>query len=349
MRDRAPRPPHCAIVSFRLGVADGVSVVAATWERALRDLGFTVRTVAGEGPVDVIVPGLALDAVDPPEPAALDDAFAACGFVVVENLLSIPMNLTASRAVARALAGRPAILHHHDPPWQRTRYAHITELPPRDPSWAHVTINELTRREMTDRGFEATTIYNAFDTDEPAGDRAATRAALGFAPDELVAVHPVRAIGRKNIPEALRIAEHLGATYWLSGAIEEGYGDELARILRGARTRVVHQGCADRAGMYAAADVVVFPSTWEGFGNPPVEAAIHHRPAVVSHYPVAAELRAMGFRWFDPADLGALDRWLAAPDATLLEHNARVAREQLSYPRLVERLRSFLDRRGWMP
>ncbi len=141
MRDRALRPPHCAIVSFRLGVADGVSVVAATWERALRDLGFTVRTVAGEGPVDVIVPGLALDAVDAPEPAALDDAFASCGFVVVENLLSIPMNLTASRAVARALAGRPAILHHHDPPWQRTRYAHITELPPRDPSWAHAPID----------------------------------------------------------------------------------------------------------------------------------------------------------------------------------------------------------------
>ena len=44
----------CAIVSFRLGFADGVSVVASTWRRALTDLGFTVRTVAGGGPVDVL-------------------------------------------------------------------------------------------------------------------------------------------------------------------------------------------------------------------------------------------------------------------------------------------------------
>lgn len=348
MPERATTRPRCAIVSFRLGVADGVSVVAATWQRALHDLGFTVRTVAGEGPVDVVVPGLALDATIAPTRAELDRAFDGCTFVVVENLLSIPMNLAASRAVADALAGRAAILHHHDPPWQRARYAHITELPPRDRAWEHVTINELTRREMADRGFAASTIYNAFDTDEPLGDRAATRAAMGFAPDERVVVHPVRAIGRKNIPAAIRVAEHLGATYWLSGPTEEGYDDELAAIVAAARTRVVHRRCDDRPGLYAAADVVVFPSTWEGFGNPPIEAAIHRRPAVVSHYPVAAELRAMGFRWFDPDDLAPLDRWLAHPDAALLEHNARVARTQLSYPRLVERLRSLLHRRGWL-
>jgi glycosyltransferase involved in cell wall biosynthesis len=342
--------PVCAIVSFRLGEADGVSVVAATWQRALRDLGLTVRTVAGEGPVDVIVPGIALDATpDDRTGAQLRDAFAGCRFVVVENLLSIPMNLPASRVVAQVLAGRPAVLHHHDPPWQRERYAHITELPPIDPAWLHVTINDLTRHEMADRGIEAVTVYNAFDTDEPPGDRAATRAALGFAPDELVAVHPVRAIGRKNIPLAIALAESLGATYWLSGPVEEGYGDELARHLARARCRVVHRRCDDRPGLYAASDIVLFPSTWEGFGNPPVEAAIHRRPAIVSDYPVAAELRAMGFRWFRPEEAGAARAFLDHPDPTLLEHNARTAREHLSHPRLVERLRGLLERQGWLP
>ena len=71
--------------------------------------------------------------------------------MIVENLLSIPMNLPASRAVAASLAGRAAILHHHDPPWQRERFAHITELPPDDRAWAHVTINEPTGREMATR------------------------------------------------------------------------------------------------------------------------------------------------------------------------------------------------------
>ena len=61
----------CAIVSFRLGRADGVSVVAATWRRALADLGFSIRTVAGDGPVDVTVPGLAIDAASAPTKAEL--------------------------------------------------------------------------------------------------------------------------------------------------------------------------------------------------------------------------------------------------------------------------------------
>ena len=350
MSEAVSSAPVCAIVSFRLGEADGVSVVAATWQRALRDLGLTVRTVAGEGPVDVIVPGIALGATpDARTEAQLHAAFDGCRFVVVENLLSIPMNLPASRVVARVLAGRPAVLHHHDPPWQRERYAHITELPPTDPAWVHVTINDLTRDEMAERGIDAVTVYNAFDTDEPLGDRAGTRAALGFAPDELVAVHPVRAIGRKNIPLAIGLAEALGATYWLSGPVEEGYGDELARHIARARCRVVHQRCDDRPGLYAASDIVLFPSTWEGFGNPPVEAAIHRRPVIVSDYPVAAELRAMGFRWFRPGDVHAAKAFLEHPDPALLDHNARVAREHLSHPRLVERLRTVLERQGWGP
>ena len=44
--------PTCAVLSFRLGGTDGVSVVASTWIDALRSEGFEVVTVAGEGPVD---------------------------------------------------------------------------------------------------------------------------------------------------------------------------------------------------------------------------------------------------------------------------------------------------------
>ena len=50
--------PTAAVVSFRLGLPDGVSVVAASWARALGELGFDVRTVAGEGEADVTVPWL---------------------------------------------------------------------------------------------------------------------------------------------------------------------------------------------------------------------------------------------------------------------------------------------------
>jgi glycosyltransferase involved in cell wall biosynthesis len=341
--------PCCAIVSFRLGFTDGVSVVADTWQQALTAFGFTVRTVAGDGPVDVRVPALAIDADVEPDLDEVRDALSGADLVVVENLLSIPMNLAASRAVASVLRGRPALLHHHDPPWQRARYSHITELPVDDPAWRHVTINELTRHEMAERGIAATTIYNGFDVDEPVAARDRARAATGFDPDECVVVHPVRAIERKDVPRAIALAEALDATYWLSGPAEEGYGDELARLLAAARTRVVHRRHDDRAELYATADVVAFPSRWEGFGNPPIESAIHRRPAAVGHYPVAAELRALGFRWFEPDDAAGLRRFLTRPDDELLQHNADLARRHFSLDVVRERLRALLDDAGWLP
>jgi mannosylglucosylglycerate synthase len=340
---------RCAIVSFRLGFTDGVSVVAATWQRALTDLGFTVRTVAGEGAVDAVVPGLAIDSPDAPDRDELRAALDGADLVVVENLLSIPLNLAASRALAAELRGRPALLHHHDPPWQRERFAHVTELPPEDPTWRHVTINRMTQIEMAARGITATTIYNGFDVDEPRSTRAAARAAVGFDLDERVLVHPVRAIARKNIPAALALAEAVHATYWLSGPTEEGFDAELDAILSGARTRVVRRGHDDRAQLYAAADAVVFPSTWEGFGNPPIEAAIHRRPAAVGHYPVAAELRALGFRWFEPDGAEAVARFLASPDEKLLDHNEHLARRHFSFATMRDGLQAVLEDAGWLP
>ncbi len=308
--------PTCALVSFRLGGRDGVSIVAANWAGALVDLGFTVVTVAGQGPVDRLVPGLAIDVDAPPgsgpakrgpapEQALVDEvaeAVADIDLVVVENLCTIPLNLPAARAVAAVLAGRPAILHHHDPPWQRPEWAGVTELPPDDPAWRHVTINRLTERQFAERGLAATTIYNGFDAHAGPGDRAGTRQALGVAPDERLVAHPVRAIPRKAVPVALALAEALDATYWLLGPAELGYGPELDAILARARTRVIHQPWPNGPDLYAAPDLVAFPSTWEGFGNPPIEAALARCPAAVGTYPVSRELRALGFRWFDPTD-----------------------------------------------
>jgi hypothetical protein len=111
--------PTVCFVSARLGEPDGVSVAAAAWMLAFERLGFLVRTVAGDGEADCLVPGLALDATIPPAAADLDSAFKDAELVVVENLCSLPLNLPAARVVADCLAGRRAILHHHDFPWQR--------------------------------------------------------------------------------------------------------------------------------------------------------------------------------------------------------------------------------------
>src|SRR4051812_9553186 len=96
-----------ALVSFRLGLTDGVSIVAATWAEVLDDLGFEVVTVAGEGPVDRTVAGLALGATRGPAVHEVEDALADVDLVVVENLCTIPLNLVAADVVTEVLRGRP--------------------------------------------------------------------------------------------------------------------------------------------------------------------------------------------------------------------------------------------------
>ena len=338
-----------AIVSFRLGLSDGVSIVARLWQEMLGDLGFDMVTVAAEGPVDRVVAGLGIDQPDGPDPGEFSAAVADIDLVVVENLCTIPLNLPAARTVARTLAGRPAILHHHDPPWQRERFASVTELPPDDPAWRHVVINRLTAEQFAQRGLQAVVIYNGFDTDGAAGDRNAMRTRLGIDPETLLIAHPVRAIPRKNIPTAIAIAEDLGGTYWLMGQAEEGYDDTLAQLLDEARCPVIHRPVARTPDIYAAADLVVFPSLWEGFGNPPVEAAIWRRPCVVGSYPVAEELAEFGFQWFSPQRLGEVRDFLDCPDAELLDQNQAIAQQHFSLERVRSDLVALLDGAGWLP
>jgi len=348
-------------------MTDGVSIVADQWIRSLRALGFDVLTVAGEGPVDRLVPDLAIGrwpdgragvegplAAMPEEVAALEsevrEVLSDIDIVVVENLGTIPMNLPAARAVARARVGSPTIWHHHDPAWQRDRYGEVEELPRDNPSWRHVTINDLTRRQLQDRGINAITIRNGFDESQLQGDRTTERLRLGFAADELILVHPVRAIERKGVPTALALARSLDATYWLTGDAEEGYGQTLTELLDAAvesGVRVRRDRPSTLGNLYAAADVVAFPSTWEGFGNPPIEAALTMRPAAVGNYPVAEELRTLGFQWFDPLDPEPLRAWLANPDPAPLDCNRRVARAELSPTMVTSALSHLLDEAGW--
>lgn len=325
-----------------------MSVVALRWSEILQDLGFDVITVAGEGPVDRIVPGLEIGATAPPLEADVDAALADADLTIVENLCTIPINLPASHAIAKALRGRPAIMHHHDPPWQRDRFSHITELPIKDPAWRHVTINELTREQMAARGIETTTIYNAFDTLAEPGDRAGMRAQLGVDDDTMLVAHPVRAIPRKNIPMAIRLAEELNGVYWLLGQAEENYGAQLDWLLASARVPVIQRRSLTIPDIYAAADVIVFPSLWEGFGNPPIEASIHRKPVIVGDYAVAAELGALGFRWFAPHEVDAVAELVRDPDVEMLEANRALALKHFSVQASRDRLAALLTDAGWL-
>lgn len=316
-------------VSFRLGGTDGVSIEAAKWAEALESLGFGVSTVAGSGPVDHLLPGLGIGAPHPPMSTDLERALGDSDLVIVENLCSLPLNRAAAEVVAEKCRGRAAVLHDHDLAWQRPNLG--TDPPPDDARWRHVTINDISRRELAAHGIDAVTIHNRFDTSVEPGDRDRSRSALGARPDERLFLQPTRALPRKNVAGGLALAQRLGATYWLLGPAEDGYGPELDDLIGGATTEVRRQspGLAIEDA-YAACDLVLLPSTWEGFGNPAVESAVYRRPLCIGRYPVATELADYGFEWFWLDEPEPLEQWLAQPDPDLLSRNWEVADTHLS-------------------
>ena len=333
-----------AVVSYRLGQADGVSVEAAKWIWALRKLGHTVVSVAGAGTADVIVDGLRMDAESGPDVDELQGAVGDADVVVVENICSLPVNLAAAEAVTSLLRGRFAILHHHDLALQRAPLMHLGP-PPDDPRWKHVTINELSARQLAEHGIDATVITNHFNLDPPAGNREAMRTAIGVRRTATLVVHPVRAIPRKNIAAALRLAERLGAVYWLVGGAEDGFDGELTTLLNYARTAVrlgVPPGFSI-ADVYAAADVVVLSSTWEGFGNATIESVAFRRPLARHRYPVMEEIERHGLRFFDLAAVESLEKFVERPDEVLLDENLAIARRVYDLSLLPGRLAELLD------
>jgi mannosylglucosylglycerate synthase len=325
-----------------------VSVAAAQWVAALNQMGCQVRTVAGAGIADYLVPGLAYNSSRPARSAELVAALRGADLVVVENVCSLPMNPPVTETVARALRGRRAVLRHHDLPWERERYAHLGGWPPDDPGWQHVAISQQSAAQLARRGIAATTIYHGYAQIPRCGDRAAARAALDVMPRQRLLLQPTRAIPRKNVAAGIELAQSLDAVYWLTGAAEEGYGPQLAALLAGARCPV-RRGLPDglqMADAYAAADAVVLPSTWEGFGLPLIESALASRPLAVSDYPVAREVARLGFTWFPVDDPSPLADFLTDPDPALLARNRALARRYFGPEALAGRLAETLARCG---
>jgi glycosyltransferase involved in cell wall biosynthesis len=133
----------------------------------------------------------------------------------------------------------------------------------------------------------------------------------------------------------------------LTGPAEDGYGPTLDGLLDRAAVPWSVGLAPSPADAYAAADVIAFPSTWEGFGNPLVESVIARRPLAAARYPVLDELEDLGFRFFSVDDPDPLVAWLDAPDDRIFAHNLAMARRHCSLADLPARLGDALSSRGW--
>lgn len=122
---------------------------------------------------------------------------------------------------------------------------------------------------------------------------------------------------RKNLPALLDAWERSGVKdFTLVLAGPPGWGPRLRPA-----ARVVPVGRVEEAslpGLLAGAELFCYPSLYEGFGLPPLEAMAAGTPALVGRYPAAAEVVGDAAVLVDPGDVeemaAALAR-LASDDA----------------------------------
>ena len=327
-------PPVAVQLSYRLGGADGVAVEARKWEWALHELGFSRASGRGRArrraptrrrvaPVPRDRPGRRHAAR---RPTSSRRRIAGADLVVVENLCSLPINPDASTMRRRPCSPSTTgavVFHHHDLPWQRAGLADAAPASRRTGRTRCTSRSTTTRAcSSQNRGFDAVTLRNAFDLDPPRGDRDAHARRVRVRARRPRAAPADRAIPRKNIPAAIAFATELGAARARRTSPPLDHrsgGGRLRRRVRAARRRVATSrspsGAPERAAdAYAAADLVVFPSTWEGFGNPVIESIAHRRPIAVGNYPVLDEMRGFGVQLLSIDDADEVQAWLRAPD-----------------------------------
>lgn len=318
----------------------------------------------------------------------LHDWLTAYGIqaLIVENAWAIPMHLPLGVALRQLVEEThiTAIGHHHDFWWERDRFARAIvpdvlehSFPPDLPQVRHVSINSLAAGQLRERrGIDSLAMPNVFDFDQPRAPdperiRAELRSELGMGESGLLVVQPTRVVPRKGIELAIELIARLddpeavllitspagdeGLEYLVS---LEGLADAAGVHLRYAANRFEpdHEGVPigpahTLSEAYLAADLITYPSLYEGFGNALVEAVFHGKPTLVNRYPVyEADIRPLGLRFVEID--GAITEEAVAEVRELLadprkreevaRHNFRIGQRHLGYDVLRERLPPLL-------
>ena len=279
--------------------------------------------------------------------------------LVPENALTIPIQVALGIALAELIEETeiPTIAHHHDFYWEREVYQTncIQDIldrcfPPDLPSIRHTVINSPAQRDLKARfGLDSAVVPNVFDFAVPApgidaynGD---LRRAIGLSEEDRLILQPTRIIRRKGIELAVELVGRLGDArnkLVLSHAtdVDEAYLAELQELAGrlGVDMRVpidhIDSVRGTREGrriyslwdVYPHADLMTYPSLYEGFGNALIEAIYFKLPALVNRYPVyVADIGPLGFDFVEID--GAITDQAVEAVAELLRNPAR--REQM--------------------
>jgi glycosyltransferase involved in cell wall biosynthesis len=307
--------------------------------------------------------------------------------LIVENAWAIPMQLPLGIALRRIVEDLrlPAIGHNHDYWWERERFSTcvvpevLEEAFPPDLPWVrHVSINSLAAQALRNhRGLESTVVPNVFDFSSPRPRRSPAvrrqlRKELGMSDEGLLIVQPTRVVPRKGIELAIELVGRLedpdAVLLITSPAGDEGLGYlmQLERLAErhGVRLRYAadrfapdHEGKPIRPAhslhdAYLAADLITYPSLYEGYGNALVEALFYGVPALVNRYPVyVADIAPLGLRFIEIEGTITDDTVREVRDLLSnprrirdnARHNFEIGKRKLSYTVLRRHLRKLLD------
>ena len=306
--------------------------------------------------------------------------------IIVQNALTIPMNLPLGVALTGLIAelGIATIAHHHDFYWERERYQFSkifdlldTAFPAKLPTIQHVTINTIAQRRLrARRGIDSVVIPNVLDFANPPRGiddyNADLRETLGLRPGQYFFLQPTRVIRRKGIELALELLHRMDlpeepCLYITHSATDEGlnYWNWLRREARvmNVRLELIDYLVGARRGrenghkiyalwdVYPHADLVTYPSKYEGFGNALLEAVYFKRPVVVNRYPVYnADIAPLGFEFVEldgyvnDTAVQQAHEFLQDPERrrAAAERNYEIAREHFSFEVLEQKLRELL-------
>lgn len=280
--------------------------------------------------------------------------------LVPENSITIPLNIPLGLAITEVISETkmPTIAHHHDFFWERQQFLTnaIWEylnmaFPPHLPSIQHVTINSSGDNQLSLRtGISATIIPNVMDFENPpppldtyASD---VRQALGIEEDELLILQPTRVVKRKGIEHAIELVHRLDkkAKLVISHASgDEGYDyeqrvKEYSKLLnvdtvfesdiideKRGRTKTGEK-IYTLDDIYPHADLITYPSTFEGFGNAFLEAIYFRKPIVVNKYSIYSfDIEPKGFQTIEL-------------DGFVTNEAVRKAREVLENPEFCKKM-----------
>jgi glycosyltransferase involved in cell wall biosynthesis len=240
-----------------------------------------------------------------------------------------------------------------------------------------VVINQAAQEQLSLRkGASSLLIPNVFDFDNPppeVDDYAQDfREEVGLAEDDVFILQPTRIVPRKGIEHAIKLVGLLNdprcKLVISHDAGDEGFEyqhmlEELAHEegveLRFISDRVAEIRQLNKDGkkmytlwdLYPHADLVTYPSIYEGFGNALLEALYFRVPVVVNRYSIfIQDIEPKGFRlpvmdgFVTSGVLKQVRRILSDREyrQEMVDHNYSLARKFYSYSALRRNLRTII-------